>query len=200
MKFHMGSRDEEGRGWGSFHSRRICCGLCCLWTHLAVKMFEPWNSPNMLRPRKRLFFISTPFLTSSVALDECVGLMGCNCSAEWPFPVLHPLKCKQLPRCSPPPAILLRDLMYLTFLWKKKKQWLKAFRFSGLLSAYKKDLFSLFFLCFFFTAACQNFASRKTNLPMLAMCLWQFGVETATWQTAKDNDAPCHIPWKTTHQ
>lgn len=50
-----------------------------------------------------------PFLTSPLALDKCVGLTGYNCSAEWHFPVLHLLKCKQLPRCSPPLSSVLQN-------------------------------------------------------------------------------------------
>lgn len=74
--------------WGSFHSRTICCGLYCLALS-TVPCAETACTCKSLR-NGFFFFPSPPLLTSPLALDECAGLTGCNCSAEWPFPVPHP--------------------------------------------------------------------------------------------------------------
>lgn len=73
--------------WGSFHFRTICCGLYCLalsTVHCAERACTCKSLGN------GFFFRPPPLLTLPLVLDECAGLTGFNCSAEWPFPVPHP--------------------------------------------------------------------------------------------------------------
>lgn len=164
----------------------ICCGLYCL----AERTVPCAETARTCKSLENGFYILPPFFWLHPSpLTNVLGSQGATVLLSGPFPFFTPLKCKQLPRCSPPPPSVLWNWMYLTFLRKKlNKQWLKVFRFSGLLNAYKEDLFAFVFS--FFSVACKKFASRMIYPSALAMRLWQFSVEiTIIWQTMSDNDA-----------
>lgn len=95
----------------------------------AASLFQLWEA-------KRL-------LTLPHALDECARLTGCNCSAEWPFPVPHLWSASGC-QGSPPPSPILWDWIAFDLC---EKQWLKASHFSGVLIIYKKDLSTFCFHC-----------------------------------------------------
>lgn len=83
MKFHKGSKNE-GEDEDLFTPAELVVAFIVSLNTLqcAVK----W--PRHVKASKTAFF--SPLLTSPLALDECAQLAGCNCSAEWPFPVAYP--------------------------------------------------------------------------------------------------------------
>lgn len=100
--------------WGSFHSRTICCGLYCLALS-TVPCAETACTCKSLR--NGFFFFS---FTPSSDFTPCPWRM---CWAHrvqlfcWvALSRSSPLKCRQLPRCSPPPPCVLWNWMHLTFL------------------------------------------------------------------------------------
>lgn len=125
------------------------------------------------------FFLFPALLTSPLALDGCVGLTGCRCSAEWPFPVLHPLKCKQLPRYSPPPHYGIECVWPF---WKKtinNNGW-RPFIWLAFSGPTRRTFFLL----------CGLRKVPKHNNKALAM--WLLSVEiTIIWQTTSGSLVAC---------
>lgn len=119
MKFHMGSRDE-GEDEDLFTpGESVVAFIVSLYAPLKqrVRVKATKTAP----PHPPIF---PSFPTSPLVLDECAGLTGCNCSAEWPFPVPHPWSAGS---CQGAPLLPQRAYYGIECIWpfgeKKNNGW-----------------------------------------------------------------------------
>lgn len=86
----MGSRDEGGRRWGSFHSRRFCLGLYCLAERTVLCAETACTCKSLENGFSFFFFCSPPFWLHPSPLTDVLGSQGADVLLSGPFPFFTP--------------------------------------------------------------------------------------------------------------